>query len=310
MEPSRKRISIPGCPPGVAQHAVRILCAILGMASAATGSEPGEIAAMGEAYVEAFNRGDAAAISAIWSPEGDYIGLSGMRTAGRDRIEALFAGFFARNKRAQIEVRSESLRWITPDLALEDGTTAVLRPGELRPSRSRFSNTWARQDGKWALLAVRETPVSPANHPPELAKLAWLVGHWEARTPDGESVRLQVAPVMDGNFLVAERTLVANGQAEGTGLEWIAWDPARKQIRSWSLQSDGGFGESFWTPAEGAWQVESTHTLRDGSGIREVQSLHLGSDGEVTVKTISLSSEGKDLAPQQEMVFRRVGSPP
>jgi hypothetical protein len=38
------------------------------------------------------------------------------------------------------------------------------------------------------------------------------------------------------------------------GTQWIGWDPAAKQIRSWSFEADGGYGESVWTKqgADGA----------------------------------------------------------
>ena len=264
-----------------------------------------QIAALGESYVEAFNKGDAGAVASLWLPDGNYVDQFGNRYEGRKAIKTLFVSFFAANGGAQLRIDSESLKMISENLASEDGTSAVLLPGEPLPSRARFANTIVRQDGKWLLACVRESQFAPPDRSKELAPLAWLLGPWQAKTAEGESVFLTVAPAPGGNFLIVERTVVAGGGPVAGGTEWIAWDPSSKQIRSWSFDADGGFGENVWRARDKAWSVESTHTLRDGRTLRETQSLDPDGKGGLTVKTISISLEGSDLPKPEELTFLR-----
>ena len=45
-------------------------------------------------FESAFNKGDAKALAAFWTPGGDLVGVQGERTEGREQIEKLFGGLF------------------------------------------------------------------------------------------------------------------------------------------------------------------------------------------------------------------------
>ncbi len=58
-----------------------------------------------EAYVEAYNKHDAKAVAALWSPEAVYVDPdTGEEAVGRDEIEKEFADTFADLKDAKLEV--------------------------------------------------------------------------------------------------------------------------------------------------------------------------------------------------------------
>ena len=78
-----------------------------------------------EAFIEAFQKGDAKALAGSWTPDGDYTTLTGRHMKGRGEIEKAFNEFFKQNKDLKLGVDSDSLRFVTPDVAIEDGTTAV-----------------------------------------------------------------------------------------------------------------------------------------------------------------------------------------
>src|SRR5436309_9338089 len=86
------------------------------------------------AYVEAFHKGDAKAVAAFWAPDGDYTDQTGHHLKGRQAIEKAFAGLFAETKGLKVRIESASLRFVTPDVAVEDGTTEVFPPGGGPPS--------------------------------------------------------------------------------------------------------------------------------------------------------------------------------
>ncbi len=264
-----------------------------------------EIAAIGEAYVAAFNEGDAKTVSGFWLADGDYTNLSGTRYSGREKIAQLFQNYFADAKGGRLTIDSESLRFIGPDLAIEDGTSTVTPAKSGPPGSARFSNTFVRRDGKWFLASVRESALVPADRSAELGPLSWILGDWQAQSKSGEKILLSADVGPKGNFLVLRRVILAGDAPVGGGVEWIAWDASRNVIRSWSFDDDGGFGESVWTPREGGWTVESNHTLRNGAKLADAQSLTLNKDGSVTVKALKTSSNDQTPPSPEDLIFSR-----
>ena len=79
----------------------------------------------------AFDRGDAAAIAALWTVDGEYLDGTGTRFVGRDAIERQYARFFAEHPGAKIEIKIDAIRPIGADAAIEDGHASLLprQPG-------------------------------------------------------------------------------------------------------------------------------------------------------------------------------------
>lgn len=55
-------------------------------------------------------------------------------------------------------------------------------------------------------------------------------------------------------------------------------------LRSWTFDSDGGFGEGTWTPTEAGWLVKSVATLPDGSTGSATLSLAPASEDQVVIR--------------------------
>src|SRR6516162_2630335 len=113
-----------------------------------------------QAFVEAFEKGDAKAVAAFWTEDGDYVDLSGRRLQGRPAIEDAFKDFFAENKGLKLRIDVNSVRFVTPDIAIEDGITSLISPDGTSPSHARYTNVHVKKDGQWVLESVRE--VRPA----------------------------------------------------------------------------------------------------------------------------------------------------
>ena len=109
-----------------------ILClsALSGSAKQSKGDpkESEAIQKQAEAFVEAFHKGDAKAVAAFWTADGDYTDLTGRQIKGREAIEKVFADLFAQAKGLKIRIDSDSLRFVTPEVAIEDGTSEVYPP--------------------------------------------------------------------------------------------------------------------------------------------------------------------------------------
>src|SRR5258708_16446439 len=83
------------------------------------------IAKKADEFVDAFHKGEAKALAAFWTPDGDYTDQTGRNLKGREAIAKAFQGFFAENKGLKLRIDSDSLRFVTQDVAIEDGTTSV-----------------------------------------------------------------------------------------------------------------------------------------------------------------------------------------
>jgi uncharacterized protein (TIGR02246 family) len=260
--------------------------ALLGVAPApqtpANAQAEEEITALANRFIDAFGQGDAQALAAFWTPDGDVVDLAGRTLRGRDAIAADYAELFEHNKGLTLRIEVLSRRFPTPETAVEDGVTSVLGPKGTLPSRARYTNTLVKRDGSWLLSSVRESPYTPPNHTEHLAPLAWMIGAWAQQAPDGASPDGGVSRVIfdwtpDGNFIVARRAVSVGDRLLDAGTERIGWDPAGKYIRSWSFEPDGGFSEATWssgaisgTGAGGAppvetWTSRSSAVLSSGS---------------------------------------------
>ena len=108
------------------------------------------IRAGSEAFVAAFNEGDAKAVAALWTEHGEYIDDSGRTIAGRDAIEKDYAAFFAENPDVKIQIAIDSLRVLSGEVAIEDGR-ASRRSGSARRTGSQQVHRRPRQ-GRWKVV--------------------------------------------------------------------------------------------------------------------------------------------------------------
>ena len=229
--------------------------------------DPKEIAALGksaEAFVEAFHKGDAKALAALWTTDGDYTDQAGRTLNGREAIAKNFEAFFTENKGLKLRIDSESLRFVTADVAIEDGVTSVITPDGVPPSRARYSIVHVKKDGQWLLSSVHDAPYAPPSNAENFKGLEWAIGDWVAENDKGDSEHLLLSWASNQNFILATFTAKVKGISVGSVTHWIGWDPQAKSVRSWLFDATGGFGEGAWTKDGDKWTVKTTSVLQDG----------------------------------------------
>jgi len=248
-----------------------VFCLVVGWCNALTASaEEGNTAKAAiekavQSYVAAFNAGDAKALAALWSPEGVYTSrLSGDQVVGREALEKDFAALFVHLKGAKLKVSTESIDFVSPNVAVEQGRATVLRP-EDSPLLSDYRAVYVRRDGKWLIDRISEDEEVPArpSHYEHLKDLEWLVGNWIDQD-GGAAIKTDCQWTRNKNFLTRSFTVSIEDRIDVAGMQVIGWDAARKQIRSWVFDSDGGFVEGVWKKSGDRWTVTSTATLADG----------------------------------------------
>src|SRR5262249_9752493 len=139
-----------------------------------------------EAFVAAFNKGDARAVADFWIENGDYMDQEGRHLEGRKAIEEAMRAFFAQNKGVTMRIDNRITRLVAPELAIEDGTTDVLPADGGVPQRSRYTIVHVKQSGTWRMASVREAPFTPPTHSERLRELEWLIGAWADAEDKGE----------------------------------------------------------------------------------------------------------------------------
>jgi uncharacterized protein (TIGR02246 family) len=103
-----------------------------------------------DAYVAAFNAGDAAAVAAHWAEDGEFVTPAGEKLQGKQAIREAFEAFLKENQGAKVEVKIASIRVADDGAAVEQGTARVTRPGE-DPTETTYVATYRKRDGKWRL---------------------------------------------------------------------------------------------------------------------------------------------------------------
>ncbi len=234
-----------------------------------------------EAFVKAYNAGDAKAIAALFTPDGQIEDKEKNQTEGREAIAQVFAELFEANPKKKIEVGVDSIRFIGRELAVEVGTTKeIAAPGE-PPHYDRYTVLHVKRDGKWQMALARDEEGPSATPHERLQPLAWLVGEW---VDDGGSavVHSTCRWSEDGNFLLQDFKLRVHGRDEMNVSQRIGWDPLTKHIRSWVFDSDGGFGESVWTRDDDGWIMKATGVRPDGTTASATNLMKpIGTDGYV-----------------------------
>jgi uncharacterized protein (TIGR02246 family) len=232
-------------------------------AAPAVDEEP-QVRETGKAYVEAFNRGDAAALADFWSPDAVYTNrITGEQVVGRAAIAEQFKTLFAAQKDLKLAVDVESIRFLSPNVAVENGTArfAITKDDA---EEVRYGAVYVKSGGKWLLDRVNDEEPDTATPYEQLKVLEWLVGRW---VDQDENVRIETECnwAKNQNFLVRSFTVEAGGQVDMSGMQVIGWDAAEKRIRSWTFDSDGGFAEAVWSKKGDQWFVSNKGVLADGT---------------------------------------------
>ena len=66
------------------------------------------------------------------------------------------------------------------------------------------------------------------------------------------------------NYLLTDYTVKVAGQTTMNGTQRIGWDPLTRQIKTWTFDSDGGYGEGYWHRDGDRWLVKLHGVSADG----------------------------------------------
>jgi uncharacterized protein (TIGR02246 family) len=226
-------------------------------------SDERAVRAASKEYLAAKKRGNLELLRKMWTPNGDYVNASGQAF----KVWELFRGQ-VENLSPDLEptvnaVPESSLRFITPDVAIEDGAT---KSGTLPDGSTfigRFTAVWVNQDGRWLLDSLREATAATPQFNDQLRPLEWLLGEWVGTT-DHAAILLTSHWSDDGKYIIREFLVRSEDREDITATQRIGWDASTGTIRCWTFDSLGGSGEGIWKRDGERWLVDSTEVLADG----------------------------------------------
>jgi uncharacterized protein (TIGR02246 family) len=293
-------------------------CMVLGLATGPVSSQEknpeaeAAILKQAESFVDAFHKGDAKTLAAFWTPDGDYTSQAGKTFKGRAAIEKAFEGLFAENKGLKLRIDIASLRFVTPDVAIEDGTTSVLPADGGPPSRARYTIVHVKKNSQWYLSSVRDAPYAAPTNREHLEELEWLVGEWADSNAKRETARVSYQWGENQNFLIGEFTTTFKTFAIGGGTQRIGWDAGNKHIRSWVFETDGGFGGGTWKRDGNRWTIKATATLNDGKKLTATNVLTRVNADTLTMEFRDRTVDGQPEPDVKMVTLKRIngnGSP-
>jgi uncharacterized protein (TIGR02246 family) len=254
--------------------ALGMCCAMLlgtnfvwGQDGAANADETPAIHACIEAYVAAYNAGDAKALANCWAENAVYVARdTGAQIRGRDAIEKMFTDEFSEDAQSKLSVNVDSLRFVSDSVAIEDGTANVTSPDGSKEETS-YTAVHVKTPEGWKLDSVRETVGAKSDAQDasnqNLSALEWMIGEWVDQS-DESTVETTCRWTKNKTFMTRSFKVSAPGMDDLEGTQVVGWDPINSTIRSWLFDSDGGFLEGIWTEKNGGWEVKSSGFLADG----------------------------------------------
>jgi uncharacterized protein (TIGR02246 family) len=246
-----------------------------------------------DAYTEAFNKGDAAALSRLWTEQAEFQTPAGETLKGRDALRQSFEQYFSETEDARLELADVQIEVISPSVARETGTARVLVP-EQEPSETAYEAIHVKTASGWKIDRVTETePETVASNYDKLKELEWLIGTWVDRD-ENSTIETTCRWTTNRNFIQRSFRVVTEDGVEFEGTQIIGWDPAAETIRSWLFDSDGGFAIARWTnTGAGQWTVQTLSVMPDGSRASSTNVYDLLDENTVQFKSIGRSVAGE-----------------
>ncbi len=241
--------------------------AVAQVADNAQGEEEKAVRETIAAYRQALAKRDVDAVKEFWTADADYVDQMG-------RVYNIHNGLSEAKRLAQDEMhlahfapKTETLgvRFVTDDVALEDGTFERVGSAAGPSAQGRFTAVWVKRDGKWQIDSLRESPVRVENSTEALDDLAWLIGEWQA---EGEQAKAEVVCRWgQGQTYIVAYLKLETPEGPVTATQLIGWDPNQQRIRSFLFDSRGAFTEGIWTDEGDAWVVKATETHPNGKRV-------------------------------------------
>lgn len=241
-----------------------VLCLLAVFAGGSVLADEAAITKSLSEYVAVINAKDAAKVGSFWTENGTHTDReTGLRLEGRDAIVADITQVLQSAGEMKLSAQMKAIKMVTANVARVDGETTLVTP-DAAPVVSAFTALLVKDGDKWLLDSIEEMPTpQPASTAEALQNLEWLVGDWVDESDD-VTVNTRFRWTDNKAFMLRSFSVETKTGVELTGTQIIGWDPRSEQIRGWTFNSNGSFGESNWSRNGASWLSKSTQTTADG----------------------------------------------
>lgn len=247
---------------------------------------------MDESFAKAYVKGDAKAVAAHFTADAEYVDESGDVFQGRPAIEEALAKFFAENPSCILEMNIDTIRFISPGIAVEDGSTSLTRTEGDEAIDSHYTAVHVKTEGKWLAASVRDrAPKNRREHRAQLQELSWLLGDW-IDEGDDSVVNFSCKAIDNGNFLLRDFSIEVAGREAMSGTQRIGWDPLTGKLRGWIFDSEGAYAEGLWHRDGDSWVLKATGVTADGQAASSTSIYKLINDHTITWQSIDSEVAG------------------
>lgn len=241
---------------------------VLLAAQESASEEPGDaaLAALAKRAVEfvaSYNNGDSSALANHFVPDGEIVLADGAVLSGREEIKEFYDEVFSGDERPQAALEAGAVRFVTPGVAVEDGTFHVTLPGGAVVSHEYTAIVVQQGDGGWLTARIRDEVEDLAPGSEKMLALDWLVGDWLIER-DGTRTFLSFDWSDAGPFLDGRAVTETAGEESTSSTYRVGWNNERGQFVSWAFDAQGGYLNAEWTEAEEGWLIRAEGVTADG----------------------------------------------
>lgn len=231
--------------------------------AAAAGNDADAVRAASKDFQRAARHGDGNALQKMWTPDGEYVDANGRVLKSGDLIGRLAATPRVDSDPIAESVSETTVRFVTPDVAIESGKLDCLHAPEGGLLDRRFTALWVKRDRKWLLDSLYESMAGELPFNEHLKPLEFLLGEWVGTT-DNAAILVSSHWGGEGNYILREFAFARDGGETVLGTQRIGWDPVGGRIKSWTFDSQGGTGEEVWRRDGQRWLVDTVDVSPDG----------------------------------------------
>lgn len=250
-------------------------------------------------YQKAFSAGNAAALAAMWLPDGRYIDCNGQEFRSRASIQKTLEDQFKVRGVQPMQVTVRSITFPATNVAVEEGTCTLMSAGAPQ-NGSDYIVVHVKSDGKWQMLSATET--STKQNFKTVQDLGWLAGDWVS---DGDST-IRIAGSWDNNhhFIRFGSRHTSDAPVSGE-YQIIGSNPVSKNILSWHFDSTGGYGQGNWSNEGDTWYERAYGMQPDGKISHARYVIRKINNDKFTWRSTDRSVDGMPIPDTKEVTITR-----
>lgn len=251
--------------------------AVIALATAPGQDDPNQanleaLAANAKSFVQSYNKADPEGLAKLFLPEGEIVLANGEIVAGRDEIKEFYTGVFSSEAKPKAALEAGSVRFVSPGIAVEDGTLHVTKPGGVVTSHFYTAVQVKQEDGSWLTASIRDEIEDQAPAHEKLLALEWIIGDWLIEA-EGSRTFLSFTWSDDGPYIDGRALTEQAGEDSTSSTYRIGWNANRKNHVSWAFDALGGYTRSEWTAGENGWLLRTQGVTADGEINQSTQAL-------------------------------------